>query len=117
MPIDRELVSAFLADVERNLLPSMHAGSAKLHGYQKLVDSFEKQCEAWHGGNVDHIRDITSFVNEMVFAKLILDDSEVRDARYETQLDGTDKTIDFLVAIHGSDARFYYDVKTVQPTI
>lgn len=117
MPIDRELVSTFLADVERNLLPSIRAGSAKLHGCQKLVDSFGKQCEAWRREDVDHIRDITSFVNEMVFAKLILDDSKVSEARYESGLDGTDKTIDFWVALDGSEARFYYDVKTVQPTI
>jgi hypothetical protein len=117
MPIDRELVSTFLADVERNLLPSMCAGSAKLHGCQKLVDSFRRQCEAWRREDVDHIRDITSFVNEMVFAKLILDDSEVSEAYYESELDGTDKTIDFLVALVGSEAHIYCDLKTIQPTI
>ena len=117
MPIDRELVSTFLADVERNLLPSIRAGSAKLHGCRKLVDSFGKQCEAWRREDVDHIRDITSFVNEMVFAKLILDDSEVSEAYYESELDATDKTIDFWVALVGSEAHIYCDLKTIQPTI
>lgn len=117
MPIDHELVSTFLDDVESNLLPSIHAGSAKLHSCQKLVDSFGKQCAAWRCGAVNHIRDITSFVNEMVFAKLILDGSEVSEAYYESELDGTDKTIDFLVTLVGSEARIYCDLKTIQPTI
>jgi hypothetical protein len=117
MPIDREEVNKFLEDIKRNLLPSIRAGSEKFHGYQKLIAKFEKECAAWRDGKVDHIRDITSFTNEMIFAKLILDDSEVSETYYESELDGTDKTIDFLVALVGSEAHIYYDLKTIQPTI
>jgi hypothetical protein len=117
MPIDRDLVDKFLLDVDRSLLPYIRAGSAKLYGYQKLIAKFEEERAAWCDGKVDHIREITSFVNEMVFAKLMLDDSNVSEARYESGLDGTDKTIDFVVTLVGSEAHIHFDLKTVQPTI
>lgn len=56
-------------------------------------------------------------MNEMTFAKWILDNSKVSEVYYESELDGTDKTIDFLVALIGGDAHIYYDLKTIQPTI
>lgn len=115
MPIDRELVKKFLREVESEILPSISAGATRLQGHQKLLANYQAACRAWHNRNVDHVQGITTAVNELCIARRILDDKKVESASYEPQLEGTGKTIDFLVCLVGNDVRIFYDVKTIHP--
>lgn len=115
MPIDRESVQKFLLEVDAEIVSAVGASAAKLHGFQKLISKYHAERDAWLNGRVVHIRGITSFVNEMAFAKLILDDPKVREAHYEKGLEGTGKTMDFLAVLVKNEARIFYDVKTIQP--
>lgn len=115
MPIDYELVEKFLREVESEILPSISAGATRLQGHQKLLANYYAARDAWQSRSVDHVQDITAAVNELCVARRILDDNKVESASYEPQLESTGKTIDFLVCLVGSDARIFYDVKTIQP--
>jgi hypothetical protein len=115
MSIDCELVEKFLREVESEILPSISAGATRLQGHQKLLANYHAARVAWQSGSVDHVQGITAAVNELCIARRILDDNKVESASYEPQLKSTRKTIDFLVYLVGSDARIFYDVKTIQP--
>jgi len=117
MPIDRELVQKFLLEVGTQIIPAISAGAAKLDGRQKLIAKYQAACSAWVSRNVDHVQDITTWVNELCIARLILGDSKVRSASYEPPLEDTKKTIDFLVCLVGTQANIFYDVKTIQPEL
>ena len=113
--IDCELVQKFLREVDSQIVPSISDGAARLQGHQKLLSKYQAACTAWNDRKVQHVQDITSVVNELCIARLILTDKKVTSAFYEPQLEGTAKTIDFLVCLIGIEARIFYDVKTVQP--
>lgn len=115
MPINREFVDKFLTEVDAQIVSTITAGAPKLQGHQKLLAKYHAACAAWHSESVNHVQGITATVNELCVAKLILDDKKVTSASYEPQLEGTAKTIDFLVCLVGTEARIFYDVKTVQP--
>lgn len=115
MPIDRGLVEGFLSKVDAEIVPAITAGASRLQGYQKLLAKYQAARTDWNDRKVEHVQDITPVVNELCIARLILDDNRVRSASYEPQLEGTAKTIDFLVCLVGTEARIFYDVKTVQP--
>lgn len=115
MPIDRELVEGFLSKVDAEIIPAITAGAPRLQGHQKLLDKYQAARTYWKDETVEHIQGITAAVNELCIARRILEDKKVTSASYEPQLDGTAKTIDFLVCLVGTKARIFYDVKTVQP--
>lgn len=115
MSIDRELVQKFLREVDSQIVPSISSGAARLQGHQKLLSKYQSACTAWNNRKVQHVKDIASTVNELCIARLILNDKKVTAASYEPQLEGTGQSIDFLVFPAGSEARIFYDVKTVQP--
>ena len=115
MPIDCELVQKFLREVDSQIVPSISDGAARLQGHQKLLSKYQAACTAWNDRKVQHVQDITSVVNELCIARLILTDKKVTSASYEPRLEGTAKTIDFLVCLVETEARIFYDVKTVQP--
>lgn len=115
MPIDRELVNQFLLEVDAQIIPTLSAGATKLDGCQRLIAKYHPERDAWLNESVEHIRGITAFVNEMCFAMQILGDQKISKAFYERPLEGTGQTIDFLVTVDGSEARIFYDVKTIQP--
>ena len=115
MPIDRELVEGFLSKVEAEIIPAITASAPRLQGHQKLLDKYQAARTYWKDETVEHIQGITAAVNQLCIARRILEDKKVTSASYEPQLDGTAKTIDFLVCLVGSESRIFYDVKTVQP--
>jgi len=115
MPIDRELVEGFLSKVDAQIVPAITAGAPRFQEHQKLLAKYQAARTDWNERKVEHIREITAAVNELCIARLILDDNKVISASYEPQLEGTARTIDFLVCLVGTEARIFYDMKTVQP--
>lgn len=109
------MVERFLSDVDAEIVPAIEAGATRLRGHRKLVGRYRSECAAWRSGNVDHVRGITEAVNELCIAKLVLEDQNVTRAEYEPQIEGADRTIDFLVHPATANARIFYDVKTIQP--
>lgn len=115
MPIDRELVERFLSEVDAEMVPVIEAGANRLQGHRKLLGRYRFECAAWRSEKVDHVRGIMEVVNELCVARLILEDQDVISADYEPEIDGMDRTIDFLVRPATTDARIFYDVKTIHP--
>ena len=115
MPIDRDLVANFLAKIEANVVSAIESKADRLEGHHKLVGKFHAECAAWQAESVDHVRGITEAVNELYFAKLVLEDPKVFRVEYEPSIPDTNKTIDFLVHPKEQEVQIYYDVKTVHP--
>jgi hypothetical protein len=116
VPVDRELLEKFLTLVDQAVVPTIKQAGNRFTRRQSLLDAYQSACETWRDGNVQHIRDIMTRVNELCIAKLMLEDLTVSQVEYEVPLAGVSKTIDFQVRpVSHPQVRLFYDVKTVQP--
>lgn len=116
MAFDRERFEAFLYQVDTELVPVLGSAATRLQGNQKLAQNYSAACDSWRAGKVDHVRGLTETVNEMCIARLMVEDKTVSHVSYEPTLEGSQKTIDFVVMYGEDDTRVCLDVKTVQPT-
>ena len=83
-------------------------------GCSKLLGRFADLCAAWEAGSLPNARQITDSVNELRIALRLIQDAKCNRLEYEPRLDGTDKTIDFMLT-NTEGKRIFYDVKTLLP--
>ena len=114
MPIDTGAVERFIVAASGEIVGFLQANAERLTNCDRLIERFMSATATWHANPSDNIRPITECVNELCIARTFLESDECVRTSYEPPLEGTDKTIDYLVETTDG-RRILFDVKTVHP--
>lgn len=114
MSIDKGAVERFIAAVCDETLSVLRANAERLTNCDRLIERFTSATATWSANPSDNIRPITECVNELCIARKFLESEECARVSYEPPLEGTDKTIDYLVETTDR-RRILFDVKTAHP--
>jgi hypothetical protein len=107
---------AVIDDVRSILLPRLSA-DRRFPDASKLADRFEREVSDWQSKSVDErsFRGVINITNEVAAAKALLGEMAAAELlHYEPPINGTKKTLDFLV-IGEQGHCAWIDVKTVAP--
>ena len=106
-------IEEHIAAVELYYKPLIKEAGSRLHGGSNLWAQFQNAAELSRKGNARAIASLIERVNELVVAKLILDDQCEGKRHYEPHLLPNGRRIDFV--IEGAAENIYVEVKTVHP--
>lgn len=114
MPIDTAAVKRFLAAVSDETVDFLRSNAERLSNCDSLIKRYTLATATWQANPSDNIRSITECVNELCIARKFLENKECARVLYEPPLEGTDKTIDYVVDLTDG-RRILFDVKTIHP--
>jgi len=114
MPIDKGAVESFIVAVCDETVSFFHTNTERFTNCDRLIERFTSVAATWQAHPSDNIRPITECVNELCIARKFLESEECTRVLYEPPLEGTDKTIDYLVETTDG-RRILFDVKTIHP--
>ncbi len=109
-------VEQHIAAVEAFYKPIITGNQNGLAGGNRLWGQFEQAIAAYHKKGKTALRQVTERVNELVVARIILDDKALPQGKvqYEPKIGTATRRIDFVVpSVRGG--RLYIEVKTVHP--
>jgi hypothetical protein len=113
---DPAAVGLLTAAVQVSTVGPLREQAHRFTGCPKLVGRFYEVCAAWEASSLPSARQITDTVNELRIALRLVQDEKCKHVEYEPALDGTDKTIDFMLTSTEGN-RIFYDVKTILPEV
>jgi hypothetical protein len=114
VPIDKDAVENFVAAVNSDTVSFLRANAERVANCDRLIERFASATATWNTDPSDNVRPITESVNELCIARKFLESEECAFVSYEPRLEGTNKTIDYLVETTNGQ-RIFFDVKTIHP--